>query len=142
MRSSAQGHRGARPRILQPPDLVDPRPGGVHDGAAADLHRLAGERVAHLGDRPALEADQLDAVEHDTAGVGRAAQVREAEPRVVGLGVRIETRRPEAVEPQRRDELRGGRRRDHAAALGDGARQARYDQSAPRIGIRPYGPPR
>ena len=61
----------------------------------------------------------------DGAGVGRAAQVREAEPRVVGLGVRIETGGAEAVEPQRRDELRRGGGRDHAAALGDGARQAR-----------------
>ena len=117
-------------------------PAAFDDGAAADLHGRARERVPHVRDRPALELDQLDAVEQDSTGVGRAAQVREAEPRIVGLRVRIEAGGSKAVEPQRRDELRRGGRRDHAAALGDGARRPAYDQSAPRIGIRPYGPPR
>ena len=111
--------------ILQPPDLVDPRPGGVDDRARADLEGLAGQGVAHVGDRPALEADELDPVDDDGAGIGRAAQVRQAEAGVVGLGVGIEPGSAKAVEPQRRDELRRGRGRDHAPALGDGARQAR-----------------
>ena len=76
-------------------------------------------------DRPALEAVELDAVEHDRAGVGGAAHVREAEPGVVGLGVGIEAGGAQAVEPERRDELRRGGGRDHPSPFRDGARQAR-----------------
>ena len=123
--ASAQRHRGARTRVLEPPNVVEPRPGGVHDRARFDLERLAGERVAQVGDGTALEAVELDAVEHDGACVGGAAQVREAEPGVVGLGVGIEAGGAEAVEPERRDELRRGGGRDHASPLRDGAGQAR-----------------
>ena len=50
VRAPAQRHRRAGRGVLEPPDVVDPRPGGVDDGARADLERLAGERVAQLGD--------------------------------------------------------------------------------------------
>ena len=124
VRTPAQGHGRARPRILEPPDRVDPRPGRVDDGTRADIQRLVRENVAYLSDRPALETDQLDPVQHDRAGVGGAAEIRQTQPRIVGLRVRIETGGAEAVQPQRGDELRGGRGRDHAAALGDSPRQA------------------
>ena len=112
-------------RVLEPPNVVEPRPGGVHDRARFDLERLSGERVAQVGDGTALEAVELDAVDDDGAGVRRAAQVREAEPGVVGLGVGIEAGGAEAVEPERRDELRRGGGRDHPSPLRDGAGQAR-----------------
>ena len=125
VRAPAQRHRRACPRILQPPDVVDPRPGGVDDGAHADLERLPGQRVSELGDRPALEPGELDPVEHGRARVGRAAQVGEAEPCVVGLGVRVEAGGAKAVEPERRHERRRGSGRDHPPPLRDGARQTR-----------------
>ena len=81
-------------------------------------------QVAQLSDRPLLEAGELDPVEDDRSRIGRAADVRETEPRVVGLGVGIEAGRAEPVTPELRDELRRGGRCDHAAAIGDGARQA------------------
>jgi hypothetical protein len=125
VRASAQRHRRSRPRVLELPDRVDPRPRGVYDDARADLHHLARQGVAHVGDRAAVEPHQLDSVQHDGASVGGAAEIRQTQPRIVGLGVGIEAGGAKAVEPQRRDESRGGRRRDHSAALGDGTRQTR-----------------
>ena len=93
--------------------------------ARRDVQRLAGEGVAHLSDRATLEPDQLDSVEHDGARVGCTADVRQAEPGVVGLGVGIQPRGTETLAPQLRNELRRGRGRDHAAALGDGSGQPR-----------------
>ena len=77
-----------------------------------------------MGDRPALEAVELDAVEHDGARVGGAAHVREAEPGVVGLGVGIEAGGAKAVEPEQRNELGRSGGRDHASPFRDGPGQA------------------
>ena len=77
-----------------------------------------------MGDESSLEPQELDAVEHHRTGVDGAAEVRQTEPSIVGLGVGIEAGGAQAVEPKRRDELRRSRRRDHASTLGDGARQA------------------
>ena len=120
--------------ILQPPDVVDPRPGGVDDGARADLERLPGQRVSELGDRPAFEPGQLDPVDHGRARIGRAAQVGEAEPCVIGLGVGVETGGAKAVEPERRHERRRGSGRDHPPPLRDGARQSRVRPERPADG--------
>ena len=134
VRPLAQRHRRACSRILQPPDVVDPRPGGVDDGAHANLERLPGQCVSELGDRPAFEPGQLDSVDHGRARIGRAAQVREAEPCVIGLGVGVETGGAKAVEPERRHERRRGSGRDHPPPLRDGAGQSRVRPERPADG--------
>ena len=52
VRSPAQGHRGARARVLEASHIVDPGPGGVHDRARSDARssprttcRAGGRRV-------------------------------------------------------------------------------------------------
>ena len=108
----AQPHRRADGCFLQPADGVDPRARRVHDRAGLDGDRLVVRD--ELGpDRTAAGDSQLahlGVVEDGGACVRGRPNVREAEPAVVRLRVRVEPGRAEAVEPQRGDELACRRR--------------------------------
>ena len=107
VRALAQPDRRARPRVLEPADRVDPRPGGVHDDAGAHVDGLAVELDLRTGDLPVdePERDDLGAVEDRRAGLGRREDVLEAEARVVRPGVGVQRARAEPVEAERRHQL-------------------------------------
>ena len=130
--ATAQRHGRARACVLEPPNAVDPGAGGVDDGAHPNLDCCPAGRVTNVRAEARLEPHQLGPVEHDAALGGCSAQVCEAEAGVVGLRVRVEARRPQPVQAQRRHQLRRRPGSDHASALRDRAGQA---------GIRPERAP-
>ena len=88
----AQPHRRAGAGILEATHVVDPRPGRVDDRRRLDRDRLPVDAHLRPGDAAGgrSQLDHLGAVEHDCARVGRRADVRQAEARVVRPRVRVE----------------------------------------------------
>jgi hypothetical protein len=131
----AEPDRRAGARILQPADGVDPRAGGVDDGASADLDVLAVGR--DLSDLVA-QSHKLGAVQNGRARLGRRSDVRQAEPAVVRPRVRVEPARSETVRPQRRNHALRPRDIDESVEPRPGERLVDGD---PRLHHeRPVGP--